>query len=80
MVRTVAAGLDGSSESRAAVEWAAREAKLRGLPLKIVNVREPVPDPMAQAPCSEPRPSSTGANAFPAKPSRASACVTPASR
>ncbi|MCX5250441.1 universal stress protein [Streptomyces sp. NBC_00201] len=50
MVRTVAAGLDGSSESRAAVEWAAREAKLRGLPLKIVNVREPVPDPMAQAP------------------------------
>ena len=50
MVRTVVAGLDGSSESRAAAEWAAREAKLRGLPLKIVNVWEPVPDPMAQAP------------------------------
>ncbi|WP_329331794.1 universal stress protein [Streptomyces sp. NBC_00663] len=50
MMRTVVAGLDGSSESRAAAEWAAREAKLRGLPLKIVNVWEPVPDPMAQAP------------------------------
>ncbi|MFI0508963.1 nucleotide-binding universal stress UspA family protein [Streptomyces canus] len=50
MVRTVVAGLDGSSESRAAVEWAAREAKLRGLPLKVVHVWEPVPDPMAQAP------------------------------
>ncbi len=50
MVRTVVAGLDGSRESRAAVEWAAREAKLRGLPLKIVHVWEPVPAPMAQAP------------------------------
>ncbi|MGC9543504.1 universal stress protein [Streptomyces sp. UG1] len=50
MVRTVVVGLDGSSESRAAAEWAAREAKLRGLPLKIVNVWEPVPEPMAQAP------------------------------
>jgi nucleotide-binding universal stress UspA family protein len=50
MVRTVVAGLDGSPESRAAVEWAAREAKLRDLPLKIVHVREPVPEPMAQAP------------------------------
>ena len=50
MVRTVVAGLDGSSESRAAAEWAAREAKLRGLPLKVVHVWEPVPEPMAQAP------------------------------
>jgi nucleotide-binding universal stress UspA family protein len=50
MMRTVVAGLDGSPESRAAVEWAAREAKLRGLPLKIVHAWEPVPDPMAQAP------------------------------
>ncbi|MES5824821.1 universal stress protein [Streptomyces sp. RG80] len=50
MVRTVVAGLDGSAESRAAAEWAAREAKLRGLPLKIVQVWEPVPDPIAQAP------------------------------
>ncbi|MFJ1876992.1 universal stress protein [Streptomyces chartreusis] len=50
MVRTVVVGLDGSPESRAAAEWAAREAKLRGVPLKIVNVWEPVPEPMAQAP------------------------------
>ncbi|GHB89534.1 stress-inducible protein [Streptomyces umbrinus] len=50
MVRTVVAGLDGSPESRAAAEWAAREAKLRGLPLKLVHVWEPVPAPMAQAP------------------------------
>ncbi|MFI6010139.1 universal stress protein [Streptomyces sp. NPDC051243] len=50
MIRTVVVGLDGSSESRAAAEWAAREAKLRGLPLKIVHVWEPVPEPMAQAP------------------------------
>ncbi|MDN3027819.1 universal stress protein [Streptomyces sp. S.PB5] len=50
MSRNVTVGLDGSPESRAAAEWAAREAKLRGLPLKIVHVWEPVPAPMAQAP------------------------------
>ncbi|MCT7356155.1 universal stress protein [Streptomyces sp. 15-116A] len=50
MSRNVIVGLDGSPESRAAAEWAAREAKLRGLPLKIVHVWEPVPEPMAQAP------------------------------
>ncbi|WAZ19488.1 universal stress protein [Streptomyces cinnabarinus] len=50
MVRTVVAGLDGSPESRAAAEWAAREAKLLGLPLKIVQVWEPVPAHLAQAP------------------------------
>jgi len=50
MVRTLVAGLDGSPESNAAAEWAAREAELRGLPLKIVHVWEPAPDPLAQAP------------------------------
>ncbi|MFF8534439.1 universal stress protein [Streptomyces sp. SAS_267] len=50
MSRTVTVGLDGSPESRAAAEWAAREAKLRELPLRLVHVREPVPEPMAQAP------------------------------
>ncbi|WP_405904935.1 universal stress protein [Streptomyces sp. NBC_00828] len=50
MARTVIVGLDGSPESRAAAEWAAREAKLRGLALKLVHVWEPVPEPMAQAP------------------------------
>ncbi|MFH8619483.1 universal stress protein [Streptomyces sp. NPDC017979] len=41
--RPVTVGLDGSRESLAAAEWAAREAVLRGLPLKLVNVWEPVP-------------------------------------
>ncbi|MGP4050600.1 universal stress protein [Streptomyces sp. 2A115] len=50
MSRNVTVGLDGSSESRAAAEWAAREAKLLGLPLRLVHVWEPVPEPMAQAP------------------------------
>lgn len=50
MVRTVVAGLDGSAESRSAAEWAAREAASRGLPLKLLHVSEPVPEPMAQAP------------------------------
>lgn len=49
MSRNVTVGLDGSPESRAAAEWAAREAKLRGLPLRLVHVWEPVPEPMAQA-------------------------------
>ncbi|MET7451968.1 universal stress protein [Streptomyces sp. NPDC005574] len=50
MLRTITVGLDGSPESRAAAEWAAREAALRTLPLKIVHVWEPVPEPLAQAP------------------------------
>ncbi|MFE9442109.1 universal stress protein [Streptomyces sp. NPDC006602] len=50
MPRNVTVGLDGSSESRAAAEWAAREAKLRGLSLRLVHVWEPVPEHMAQAP------------------------------
>ncbi|MEW1547751.1 universal stress protein [Streptomyces tsukubensis] len=40
---TVSAGVDGSPESLAAADWAAREAALRGLPLKLVSVWEPVP-------------------------------------
>ncbi|WP_405653328.1 universal stress protein [Streptomyces sp. NBC_00019] len=50
MSRNVTVGLDGSPEGRAAAEWAAREAHLRGLPLQVVHVWEPVPEPMAQAP------------------------------
>ncbi|MFE8947339.1 universal stress protein [Streptomyces sp. NPDC007856] len=50
MPGTVTVGLDGSPESRAAAEWAAREAALRGLPLKIVHVWEPAPEPVAPAP------------------------------
>ncbi|MGW4206039.1 universal stress protein [Streptomyces sp. NPDC004726] len=43
MPSTVTVGLDGSRESLAAAAWAAREAALRGLPLRLVNVWEPVP-------------------------------------
>ncbi|MFJ6838650.1 universal stress protein [Streptomyces sp. NPDC091209] len=50
MMRTVTVGLDGSLESLAAAEWAAREARLRGLRLKLVHAGEPVPDPMTEAP------------------------------
>ncbi|MET9395311.1 universal stress protein [Streptomyces sp. NPDC006624] len=37
MPRTVTAGLDGSPESLAAADWAAREALLRDLPLRLVH-------------------------------------------
>ncbi|WP_225812215.1 universal stress protein [Streptomyces spinosus] len=50
MSRTVTVGLDDSPESRAAAEWAAREALLRGLPLKIVHVQEPTPQYVARTP------------------------------
>ncbi|WP_345547958.1 universal stress protein [Streptomyces lannensis] len=50
MAHTVVAGIDGSQESRAAAEWAAREARLRGVPLRLVHVWEPAPEPLAQAP------------------------------
>ncbi|NEB74249.1 universal stress protein [Streptomyces sp. SID14478] len=50
MAGTITVGLDGSAESRAAAEWAAREAKLRELPLKLLHVWRPVPAPIPQAP------------------------------
>ncbi|MEV8550184.1 universal stress protein [Streptomyces glaucescens] len=50
MPGTITVGLDGSLESRAAAEWAAREAVLRGAAVKLVHVWQPVPPRMAQAP------------------------------
>jgi len=47
MPRTITVGLDGSPESRCAAEWAAREAKLRGLPVKLVHAWEPMSEPVA---------------------------------
>ncbi|MET8172238.1 universal stress protein [Streptomyces clavifer] len=44
MTGNVAVGVNGSAESFAAVRWAAREAALRAVPLRILHVREwPVP-------------------------------------
>ncbi|GAA3898433.1 hypothetical protein GCM10023084_58680 [Streptomyces lacrimifluminis] len=38
-----------SKESRAAAEWTAREAQFLGLPLKLVQVWEPVPDRISES-------------------------------
>ncbi len=48
MSRTVIVGFDGSLESRAAAEWAAREAELRGLRLRLVHVWQPVLDDLTR--------------------------------
>jgi nucleotide-binding universal stress UspA family protein len=50
MLSPIVAGLDGSAESRAAVDWAAREAQRRGLPLRLVTawIWRPVDVPSAQ--------------------------------
>ena len=41
--KPVVAGTDGSEESLRAVDWAAREAVLRGLPLRIVSAAALLP-------------------------------------
>ncbi|MFD5856842.1 universal stress protein [Streptomyces chartreusis] len=43
MSRTVIVGIDGSPESLAAAEWAAREALLRAVPLHVVHAGEQQP-------------------------------------
>ncbi|GGY25123.1 universal stress protein [Streptomyces djakartensis] len=50
MTRTITAGLDGSPESLAAADWAAREAQLRDLTLRLVNAWEWQPPVYAPAP------------------------------
>jgi nucleotide-binding universal stress UspA family protein len=50
MTGNVTVGLNGSPESFAAVEWAAREAVLRELPLHIVHVQEWPPTPETPVP------------------------------
>lgn len=51
MQRVIIAGADRSARSRAAADWATREALLRGLPLRVVHVVPPAPlDPVEQWP------------------------------
>ncbi|WP_409054991.1 universal stress protein [Streptomyces sp. SYP-A7185] len=50
MLRPVVAGLDGSRESAAAADWAAREALRRGLPLRLVHAWEGLSDEAASLP------------------------------
>ncbi|MHC3394407.1 universal stress protein [Streptomyces lavendulocolor] len=50
MTRAVVAGVDGSAESLAAVDWAAREAVVRGVPLHVVHgwLWQPLDVPVVQ--------------------------------
>ncbi|WP_151478299.1 universal stress protein [Streptomyces albicerus] len=50
MTRAITAGVDGSPESLAAAEWAAGEATLRGVPLRIVHawLWQPLDVPVVQ--------------------------------
>ncbi|MFG3497274.1 universal stress protein [Streptomyces sp. NPDC047928] len=50
MSRTVIVGVDGAAESLAAADWAAREALLRGLPLKLLHVWQSWTPAYTQAP------------------------------
>ena len=47
--KPIVAGTDGSEESLRAVDWAAREAALRGAPLRIVSAEEAPPGMITRA-------------------------------
>jgi nucleotide-binding universal stress UspA family protein len=49
-------GIDGSPESYAAVNWAAHDAAMRGLPLTVVHVESPAAVTWSQAPVLEESP------------------------
>ncbi|MEU9983119.1 universal stress protein [Streptomyces sp. NPDC050856] len=50
MSRAITVGVDGSAESLAAADWAAREAALRGVPLRVVHawLWQPLDVPLVQ--------------------------------
>ncbi|MEU6252513.1 universal stress protein [Streptomyces sp. NPDC047043] len=50
MSRSVLAGIDGSGHSLEAADWAAREAVLRGVPLRLVHALPPLPGDAVPAP------------------------------
>ncbi|MET8978009.1 universal stress protein [Streptomyces sp. NPDC004539] len=60
MPRNITVGFDGSPESLAAAEWAALEAQSLGLPLKLLQVREPVPEIHPHRPDRIPREAAAG--------------------
>jgi nucleotide-binding universal stress UspA family protein len=51
--KPIVAGTDGSAESLRAVDWAAREAALRGAPLRIVSAAALLPRMMSRADATE---------------------------
>src|SRR5215468_630268 len=51
--KPIVAGTDGSEESLRAVEWAAREAALRGAPLRIVAAAATLPRMSSRAGAGE---------------------------
>ena len=53
MSRPVLAGVDGSERSMAAVAWAAREAVLRGVPLRLVQASPSLPDKIVPDPAAD---------------------------
>ncbi|MCD2468961.1 universal stress protein [Streptomyces sp. MBT42] len=44
MTRSIVVGLDGTEQAKAAAEWAAEEALLRGTDVHLVHAKEPVPE------------------------------------
>lgn len=52
-ITSVVVGVDGSTPSRRALEWAADEARLRGVPVEAVIVRPPVDPVTADASATE---------------------------
>ncbi len=53
MSHPVLAGVDGSERSLVAADWAAREAVLRGVPLRLVHASPPLPGPTEQGPATD---------------------------